>query len=138
MCWGVIDILFLIIVVRQRYAHGGRGPIRVDVGVDGLRFHWAKGPSRLEPWQGVRFPIMVKDFSTAGYQAQMRISRFSWIALSGEAAVAIASEAHRQGLHVTTQQITGPTGSQGSRRRSRASGKSTFPSWRGFALSLAR
>jgi hypothetical protein len=112
--WGVIDVLLLIIVVRQGYVHDGRGPIRVDVGVDGLRLRWAKGPSRLEPWQGVRFPIIVKDFSGAGYQAQVKIARYTSFALTGEAASGITSAARSLGLHCSTSPAIGSAGTRGT------------------------
>jgi hypothetical protein len=125
ICWGFIDILFLIVVVRQRYTHGGRGPVKVEVGVEGLRFAWAKGPPRLEPWQGVNTPIVIRDFSDAGYQAQIKVARYTSFAVTGEAANGVISVAMRLGLQCSVSSTSGSTGAKGTltviRRAARAS-----------------
>lgn len=113
LCWGGVTLYLLLSEVRERHRHGVRGPVTLDVGNEGIRFHWIRGPPRLEKWSGVRFPIVIKDYSDAGYQAQIQVARNTWFAITGEAARTIVSTATRLGLPTSSTPTVGSTGTPG-------------------------
>lgn len=112
--WGIVDVLFLYVLIKEQFGHGGRGPVRVVVGIKGIHFFWREGKSRLEPWGGTRFPITIRDFSGAGYQAQIKVARYTSFALTGDAARGVITEARRLGLQISESPISGSAGTRGT------------------------
>jgi hypothetical protein len=111
--WGIVNFWLLTLTLADRRRHGGHGPNRIDVDSAGFTLVWKRGPPLRLAWAGIRRALVIKDFSVAGYQAQMQVSRFGRVALSGEAVTAIAVAAEKHGLRLATGRITGSTGTPG-------------------------
>lgn len=110
---GLVVLYFLSLLLMETIAHGGRGPVQMEVGPTGFTLFWTKGSPYFQSWSNLRKALVVKDFSDAGYQARIQLSRYWWVALSGEAAKALAAEASKHRLTVSAETIVSWNGAKG-------------------------
>ena len=122
IAWGLVIVGALGFLLRGRVLYGGRGPVRMEISEQGLRFSWSSGAARLESWSGPKTRLIIDDFSESGDLAELKVGRMPTIALSPSAGLGIMAEARRRGLAVSAKETTNPWGVKGTRtviRRSR-------------------
>ncbi len=85
----------------------------MEIGAEGFTLSWTDGAAYFQAWSNLHTTLVIMDFSHAGYQARMQYSRNRWVALSGEAAQALASEASKQRLAVSVKKIVASNGAAG-------------------------
>lgn len=111
--FGIVVVALLVSHVTEANTHAGRGPVRVDVGPQGFTLIWAEGAPVTQVWTELSNALVIKDFSDAGYRAQLRFGRNRWVALTGDAAKALSGGASQCGLSISVQNLVAPDGSRG-------------------------
>jgi hypothetical protein len=105
----VVYLAFVVVLFVDSIRHGGRGPIRVEVGPTGFALVWADGCKRLWNWDHLRDSIRLTDLRGANVacEAEIQLSMAGSGSLSGEACDAIVASARVRGLSVRTREFAG-------------------------------
>jgi hypothetical protein len=83
--------------------HGGRAPVKLEIGADGIALYWADGSRREWKWARLHGALTLDDLSINGLavQAQLRISLVGFCVMTKAACDGIESAARTHGMSVS-------------------------------------